>query len=111
MKLETLAAKRGLRVEERGPGHFQILGGNCLVNYYPNSKKRSAYIAGAESRARRGVTPQEAIEMAFEPDPRPKKPVADASLDDPAKRTPQAWAALNGLWKWAWKKSDREIAA
>ena len=38
--LAQIASKRGLTVEERGPGHFQIIGGTCLVNYYPDSKRK-----------------------------------------------------------------------
>lgn len=62
------AASRGLRVVDRGQGHYQIVGGPLLVNYYPLAKKRSAYIAGTVAR-KVGVTPEQAVEMAFVPPP------------------------------------------
>lgn len=63
-QLRELAAKRGLQVVDRGQGHYQITGGPLLVNYYPLARRRSAYVAGTTSR-RVGVSPAEAVEMAF----------------------------------------------
>lgn len=63
-ELKKQAAKRGLDVVERGQGHYQITGGPLLVNYYPLAKRRSAYVAGTTSR-RVGVSPAQAVEMAF----------------------------------------------
>jgi hypothetical protein len=62
--LSDAAAARGLKVVDRGQGHFQITGGPLLINYYPLSKKHSAYVAGTTGR-RTGVTPEQAVEMAF----------------------------------------------
>ena len=64
--LEKAAAARGLEVVDRGQGHFQIKGGPLLVNYYPLAKRKSAYVAGTTGR-RVGVTPEQAVEMAFIP--------------------------------------------
>lgn len=64
--LEQLASERGLRVVDRGQGHLQIIGGPLLVNYYPLAKRRSAYVAGTTGR-RTGVSPEQAVEMAFSP--------------------------------------------
>src|SRR5271157_990376 len=66
--LEKAATARGLTVRDRGQGHLQIVGGPLLVNYYPLSKRRSAYVAATISR-RVGITCQEAVEMAFSPPP------------------------------------------
>ena len=66
--LESAAERRGLKVVDRGNGHFQITGGPLLVNYYPLSKKHSAYVAGTTGR-KVGVTPEQAVEMAFVPPP------------------------------------------
>ena len=66
--LADAAAARGLKVVDRGNGHFQIAGGPLLVNYYPLSKKHSAYVAGTTSK-KVGVTPEQAVEMAFTPPP------------------------------------------
>jgi len=64
--LEELAAERGLSVVDRGNGHLQITGGPLLVNYYPNSKRRSAYVAGTVRRYEH-VLPESAIAMCFNP--------------------------------------------
>lgn len=105
--LKTIAEKRGLRVEERGAGHFQILGGSCLVNYYPNSKRRSAYIAGTTGMARHNVTPEQAVEMAFEPAPEGWAKPVSAGLDDPKKRSISDWIASLPSLKFAWKRSGK----
>lgn len=67
-RLLECASARGLRVIDRGHGHLQIIGGPLLVNYYPLAKKKSAYVAGTVS-GRVGVTPEQAVEMAFMPPP------------------------------------------
>ena len=100
--LEQIAAKRGLRVEECGDGHFQIIGGSCLVNYYPHSKRRSAYIAATTGRARRNVTPEQAVEMAFEPAPEGWQ--QKQMIREPLKRTMADWIALLPRLRFAWKK-------
>lgn len=58
------ARARGLEVKDCGGGHLQIVGGPLLVSYYPESKRKSAYVAGTTSK-RTGVTPEDAVEMAF----------------------------------------------
>lgn len=103
--LKKIAAKRGLRVEERGAGHFQIIGGSCLVNYYPNSKRRSAYIAGTTGKARHGVTPQQAVEMAFEPAPEGWNAPVEPVPYEPQKRTIADWCALLPHLRFAWRKT------
>lgn len=109
-KLSEMADKFKLRVVERGPGHFQILDGTVLVNYYPNGKKRSAHIDGG-GKAQHGVTPEQAFAMALGPLPSGRhRPVARmaAGLDDPSKRTPKDWAALLPNMRYAWSKEEFE---
>lgn len=65
--IRDAAAAKGATVQLRGSGHFQIKG-RLLVNYYPFSKKRSAYVAGT-THGKHHVTPTEAVEMAFCPPP------------------------------------------
>ena len=104
--LEALAKKRGLRIEERGLGHYQIIGGSCLVNYYPQSKRRSAYIAGSRAgETRHFISPEKAIEMAFEPAPEGWRP-KQSGIGEPSKRTPEQWAALLPNTQFAWKKEN-----
>lgn len=62
------ARKRGCQVIERGTGHFQITGGALLVNYYPDSRRRAAYVAGTTKRYEH-VSPEAAVAMAFMPPP------------------------------------------
>lgn len=112
-KLEEMAQVRGLRVIERGTGHFQILDGNCLVNYYPNCKRRSAYIDGAAGKAQRGVTPEKAFEMALGPQPVSARPIrrpAVADMKEASKRTPREWATLVPAVRYAWHKDEFEEA-
>jgi len=64
----------GLEIEviDRGNGHIQLKG-KLLVNYYPNTKKCSAYVAGTR-KAETHVTIQRAIEMTYlPPDVKPYK--------------------------------------
>jgi 5-methylcytosine-specific restriction endonuclease McrA len=70
--LARAADRFGLVVEERGKGHFQILGGVLKVNYYPESRRRSAYIEGMTA-AHHHVTPEQAVSMAFTPKPLPRR--------------------------------------
>ena len=64
--LRKVADAAGLLVEDRGLGHFQILGGVLKVNYYPESRRQSAYIQGM-AQAHHHVTPQQAVAMALRP--------------------------------------------
>ena len=63
-KLKQIAEARGVEVVNRGNGHWQLKG-PLLVNYYPDSKSKSAYVAGTK-KARKGVTPEEAVNMCFQ---------------------------------------------
>lgn len=65
-ELKRIAESRGIQVIDRGNGHLQLVGGPLLVNYYPESKKRTAYVAGTTAR-RTYVSPQKAVEMCFDP--------------------------------------------
>jgi len=64
MDLSVLAARKGVEVIEKPNGHVQLKG-PLLVNYYPNSKSKSAYVAGTK-KALKGVTPEDAVNMCFE---------------------------------------------
>lgn len=48
---------------EKPNGHVQLKG-SLLVNYYPYSKNKSAYVAGTK-KATKHVKPREAISMCF----------------------------------------------
>ena len=69
-ELGKLAQARGLIVVDCGNGHIQLTGGPLLVNYYPESKKRTAYVAGT-TLGKLHVTPEQAVQMAFDPPPIP----------------------------------------
>lgn len=67
--LRSLAKPFGLVICQRDdPGHIQILNGARLVNYYPDSKNRTAYIQGM-SGSHKNVTPEQAITLALRPAP------------------------------------------
>ena len=78
-KLKKLAAEKGVEYIDKGNGHIQLIGA-LMVNYYPNSKSKSAYIAGTK-KALKQVTPEQAIGMCF------KAPTCQGVTD---KRTPKA---------------------
>ena len=65
-QLRNAAKKAGLTIEDKGKGHFQITGGALLVNYYPTSKKQTAYVDGTRG-AMFHVNPQEAVALANKP--------------------------------------------
>jgi len=62
--LRVAADARGLDVIIRDNGHVQFVGGDYLVNYYPTSRNRTAYVAGA-ARGIHNVSPEQAAELAF----------------------------------------------
>jgi len=57
--------KHDLSISVLNHGHVQIKGGLLLVNYYPNSKNRTAYI-GQTKKGVRHVSPIQAVQMAIE---------------------------------------------
>lgn len=69
--IRDAAAECGATVTVRDNGHFQIKGA-LLVNFYPFSKKSTAYVA-ATTRGLHHATPLQAVAMAFE-----APPMADA---------------------------------
>jgi 5-methylcytosine-specific restriction endonuclease McrA len=66
-ELRDAAAERGITVTHRGNGHFQI-NGPLLVNWYPFSKRRTAYVQ-CTTRGVHHATIAQAIAMAFEAPP------------------------------------------
>jgi 5-methylcytosine-specific restriction endonuclease McrA len=62
-ELVRLAAAAGVRVEmpRVNNGHYK-LHGKLLVNYYPFSKNRTAYVAGT-TQGHTNISPKRAIEM------------------------------------------------
>lgn len=65
-KLRRLAKDKGLTLVERANGHVQIVGKHLLVNYYPDSKNKTAYV-GATRAGIHDVSPEKAIYMALTP--------------------------------------------
>jgi hypothetical protein len=76
--LMTAAENRGATVKDCGGGHYQIRG-RLLVNYYPLSKRSSAYVAGT-THGKGHISPKEAVAMAFE-----QPPMAPADKKDSRK--------------------------
>lgn len=63
MNLELKCEMAGIAYKDHGNGHIQMVG-PLTVNYYPKSKKKSAYIGGTK-KGFTHVTPEEAFEMCF----------------------------------------------
>lgn len=74
MNLEALAKKSGVTFKDCGNGHIQLKG-DLLVNYYPESKFKSAYIAGTTKKTKH-VSPEQAIALCFK---KPELPSNSAS--------------------------------
>lgn len=64
MSLEQKARKAGVEYIDKGNGHIQLKG-PLLVNYYPRSKTKTAYVAGT-NKGMKHVTEDQAIAMCFE---------------------------------------------
>lgn len=63
MNLQALCESKGVEYIDRGNGHIQLKG-PLLVNYYPESKKSSAYVAGTKHKVTH-VKPAQAVAMCF----------------------------------------------
>ena len=61
---ESAAKKHGVKYVDKGKGHVQFKGDSLIVNYYPNSKRKTAYIAGMKGSLA-GVSADKAAQMAF----------------------------------------------
>lgn len=64
-QVQSAAKARGATVRDCGNGHIQIHG-VLLVNYYPNAKRQTAYVAGTTG-GKRFVDPEQAVALAFQP--------------------------------------------
>ncbi len=73
-QIRALAAEHGLEVREPTAGHVQLLGRGMLVNWYPTSKRRTAYCAGAHA-GRPYCTAQDVLALALgvAPEASPKR--------------------------------------
>ena len=98
-ELEVLARKCGLTVTELSQGHFRIEGGERVVDYWPNSKRRTAFVVGGQDSMPR-ATPEIAVALAGKP--------KDTVLDNPRKRTVREWIALLPHLRFAFTKQQRE---
>jgi hypothetical protein len=63
-RLFKAAKDSNVEVVKKINGHFQLKG-PLMVNYYPYSKSKSAYVAGT-LRSVKNVTPENAVKMCFE---------------------------------------------
>ncbi len=62
--MQELCAEKGIELIDKGNGHLQLKG-DLLVNYYPLSKDKSAYVAGTK-KAVKGVIPSDAVNMCMQ---------------------------------------------
>lgn len=62
-KLESLCDEKGVELEIKSNGHAQLRG-PLLVNYYPFSKTKTAYVKNT-TEGRKNVSPEDAVSMCF----------------------------------------------
>lgn len=62
-KLKLACEKSGAALELKGEGHFHIRG-ERLVNYYPFSRRRTAYIPDS-NQTLHYIDPEQAVELAY----------------------------------------------
>lgn len=87
MSLQEICAERGVEYRDCGNGHIQLKG-PLLVNYYPESKFMTAYVAGTKKSVKR-VHPDQAVDMCFE------APVCQGVKDSRSKNTRRQRMALH----------------
>ena len=61
--IAAIAKRYGASVDVKPNGHFQLRG-DLLVNYYPLSKTRTAYVAGT-TKGVKHCTPENAVKLCF----------------------------------------------
>lgn len=66
-QLRDLCDSQGVTLLQLGHGHWQLRG-PLLVNYYPDSKDKSAYVAGTGKKVK-NVSIPEAVKMCFSAPP------------------------------------------
>jgi hypothetical protein len=93
-ELRSAASARGAKVEDRGGGHFHIIG-DMLVNYWPLSKSRTAHISGS-AHGTKHVSIAEAVAMAFKVAP-PPSPLAH--LQPASNKPPKGFRKVSGLFR------------
>lgn len=72
-RLYKAAKEADIYIEEKSPGHFHLRG-HLLVNYYPDSTKQTAYVAGMKG-SYSNISPEQAVAMCFvQPEPMSKTP-------------------------------------
>lgn len=79
---QALAKSHGLEFTDHGGGHVQIKGHGILVNYWPDSKNRTAHILGGQ--AVKHCNPYDAVKLCMtsgQPTLAPKKATTEAGPD------------------------------
>ena len=64
-KLELKVKDKGLKVQFHGNGHFQVRAGRKIINWYPLSKRQTAYDT-LTGETRFGLTPEQVVNFALE---------------------------------------------
>ena len=63
-EFQKYASATGLRVRDCGHGHWRIEGGTVEVNYWPLSRKKSAFVDGTTISIK-DATPEQVVELAL----------------------------------------------
>lgn len=78
---EALAKSHGLEFTDCGGGHVQIKGHGVLVNYWPDSKNRTAHILGGQ--AVKHCNPYDAVKLCMTSGNTTLKPKKAVTKDGP----------------------------
>lgn len=101
--LRKIADKRHpgqVRIHDCGNGHVQIYG-PLLVNYYPDSRKKTAYIGGTKVGIH-GVSPEQALSLAFRAPAVTESPDQRGRQRSARKRLLKKAACISGKYKCMW---------
>lgn len=61
-QLRALCEQQGLEILNGNNGSLMIIGGKCVVSWWPGSRKMTAYVQGAEKGVKY-ATPKKIIEL------------------------------------------------
>lgn len=97
-KLNALALAQGFAVKDYGNGHIQVIG-KLTVNWYPESKRKTAYVCGTK-RSEAHATAEQVVRMAMEA---PSiKPMEDRAKRKPSKNRRRKFRLLMRCNKCRW---------
>ena len=108
-KLQRLARDKDIKIIMRPNGHYQIISKHLIVNYYPESQRRTAYVSATRGGIH-NVTPEMAVYMALTP-PKVKKEKVQRKHSKVYKRHLDKMWSKNNLCYWCHTEVLRKDAS